>query len=100
MVVIMPLMAPMYLLYQIISDPDGVLVRVLSFIPFTAPVTMMFRLAVGGSSILETLASLTLMLVTGIVLLWVSARVFRAGILMYGQRMSLRTVMTVLRKSG
>ncbi|MEE8442205.1 MAG: ABC transporter permease, partial [Dehalococcoidia bacterium] len=98
--VIIPLIVPTQLLILILSNPDGTLARVLSLIPFTAPTTMMIRLAVGGSSVPEILLSLALIILTGVGLLWASARVFRAGLLMYGQRMSLRRVMTALRQAG
>ena len=98
--VIIPLVAPIYAMTVIISSPDGVLARVLSFIPFTAPSTMMVRLAVDGASIPESLASLAVIVLTGAALLWGSARVFRAGLLMYGQRMSLGRVLRTLREAG
>ncbi len=98
--VIIPLLASIYVLPLILSDPDGGLARVLSFIPFTAPSVMMIRLAVEGASTLESLASLAVIALTGMVLLWACARVFRAGLLMYGQRMSLRRVVRALRESG
>ena len=99
-VVIIPLVAPIYLMGPIVSNPDGTLARVLSFIPFTAPSTMMVRLAVDGASIPESLASLAVIVLTGVALLWVSARVFRAGLLMYGQRMGFRRMMNALREAG
>jgi len=98
--VIIPLLASIYVLPLILSNPDGGLARVLSFIPFTAPSAMMIRLAVDGASTLESLASLAVIVLTGMVLLWACARVFRAGLLMYGQRMSLRGVVRALRESG
>jgi len=98
--VIIPLLASIYVMPLILSNPDGGLARVLSFIPFTAPSAMMIRLAVDGASRLESLASLAVIVLTGMALLWASARVFRAGLLMYGQRMSLRRVMRALRESG
>ena len=100
MLVIMPLLAPIFAPTVIISSPDGVLARVLSFIPVTAPGTMMVRLGAGGASTLEILASLAVIVLTGMALLWASARVFRAGLLMYGQRMSLHRLMSALREAG
>ena len=100
MLVIMPNMVPMYALMAIIPSPDGALARTLSFIPFTAPLTMMLRLAFGEPSVMEVLASLALMALSGLALLWVSARIFRAGLLMYGQRMSIRRAFSALREAG
>ncbi|MEE8566572.1 MAG: ABC transporter permease, partial [Candidatus Bipolaricaulota bacterium] len=88
--VIFPLLASVYVLGLILSNPGGGLALVLSFIPFTAPSAMMMRLAVDGVSRLESLASLAVIVATGMALLWASARVFRASLLMYGQRFSLR----------
>lgn len=98
--VIIPLLAAIYVLGLILSNPDGGLARVLSFIPFTAPSAMMIRLAVDGASRLESLASLAVIVLTGMALLWASARVFRASLLMYGQRMNLRRVIRALREAG
>jgi len=98
--VIMPLWAPIYAMPVIISSPDGALARALSFIPFTAPSAMMTRLAVDGASALESLASLAVIVLTGMALLWACARVFRAGLLMYGQRMSLCRMIRALREAG
>ncbi len=98
--VIFPLLASIYVLGLILSNPDGRLARVLSFIPFTAPSAMMIRLAVDGASRLESLASLAVIVATGIALLWASARVFRASLLMYGQRLNVRRVIRALREAG
>jgi ABC-2 type transport system permease protein len=49
----------------------------------------MLRLAFGEPALLEVLASLALIALSAVVMLWVSARIFRAGLLMYGQRMIL-----------
>ena len=40
------------------------------------------------------------MMVTAVLLLWLASRIFRAGLLMYGQRMSLRAAWTALRYGG
>jgi len=98
--VIFPLLASIYVLGLILSNPHGSLARILSFIPFTAPSAMMIRLAVDGASALESVASLAVIVLTGMGLLWVFARVFRASLLMYGQRMSLRRVIRALREAG
>jgi ABC-type Na+ efflux pump permease subunit len=37
--------------------------------------------------------------VTAVFLLWLSARIFRAGLLLYGQRMGLRSVWKALREA-
>jgi ABC-2 type transport system permease protein len=100
MLVILPLLVPLQLMMLIIPNPDGGPAQVLSYIPFTAPVTMMLRLAFGEPELLEVLASLGLVVLSAAAMLWVSARIFRAGLLMYGQRMSLGRAVSALRQAG
>ena len=100
MIVTLPSTVPVMFIEVLLESPDGGVSRLLSFIPFTAPVTMMVRLAASDVPLWEVAASLAVLLLTGVALLWVSARVFRAGLLMYGQRMSLRGVFAALRQAG
>jgi hypothetical protein len=57
-------------------------------------------MAVSDVSPLEVVASLIVLALSGLGLLWVSARIFRAGLLLYGQRMGLRGVWLAVRQSG
>ena len=91
---IIPVAAPQFIL----ESPDGVFARALSFFPVTAPTTVVMRMGQTDLSILELLASLTVVLLSGVLLLYVSARIFRAGILLYGQRMTLGGVLRGLRQ--
>ena len=99
-IVVMPMAAPFYALVEIITHPNGLLSRILTFIPLTAPMTMILRVSVEEPSPLEIVGSLAIIVLTGIGLLWVSARMFRAAMLMYGQRMSLSGLMAALREAG
>ena len=100
MLVTLPSIVPVMFIERLLDSPDGGVSRVLSFIPFTAPVTMMVRLAASDVPPWEVVASLAVLLLTGVTLLWISARVFRAGLLMYGQRMSLGRVFAALRQAS
>ena len=98
--VLLPVAAPFWFVGVIIGDPTGALARVLSFVPLTAPITMLIRIAAADPSIVEIVSSLAVNVAAGWGLLLVVARVFRAGTLMYGQRMGLRTILTALREAG
>ena len=91
---ILPVAAPQFIL----ESPDGVFARALSFFPVTAPTTVVMRMGQTDMSIMELLASLAVIVLSGILLLYVSARIFRAGILLYGQRMTLGGVLRELRE--
>ncbi len=101
LLVMMPAMVvPLILFQPIAGNPDSPLAQTLSYIPFTAPITMMLRLGAADISVVETIGSLAVVTLGGIAMLWISARVFRAGLLMYGQRMSLGRVLRTLREAN
>ena len=99
-IVILPAVVPVYLSSVILSEPEGGLARVLSFIPITAPTTMMQRIGSVDVSNAEILASLAVTALAGVVMLFVSARIFRAGLLLYGQRMTLGAVWRAVKQAG
>lgn len=98
--VYLPTVAPMVMFLVITSNPDSGVARALSFFPMTAPVTMILRMGASDVPLAEALASLAVTVLGGLALLWASARVFRAGLLMYGQRMGLASVVRALRQAG
>ena len=98
--VIIPLAAPFYAMPLFLTSADHWLPRLLSFLPFTAATSMMLRLATSQVAPSEIALSLGLMIVTAVLLLWLASRIFRAGLLMYGQRMSLRAAWAALRYGG
>ena len=98
-IITIPAVLPVWLSSLIITDPDGTLARVLTFFPLTSPTASMMRIAGGTETAYETWIGLLITALAGVVLLWLSARVFRAGLLMYGQRMGLRSVWKALRQA-
>ncbi len=99
-IVTVPVILPLMVFQFIVGNPDGILARVLSFIPITAPMTMVLRLGETDVSTIEILASLSVTVLGGVALLWLSARIFRAGILLYGQRMTIGGVFRALRQAS
>jgi ABC-2 type transport system permease protein len=67
------------------NNPDGPLAFWCSLIPFTSPVVMMVRIPY-EIPFRQILLSLVLLFASAIFLVWVSARIYRAGILMYGKK--------------
>jgi len=96
LVCILPLLA----WQNIIRDPNGLLARGLSFFPPTTPMVMILRLS-GGSdiSLVEILTSIALLAATVLAAMWIAAKVFRTGILMYGKRPGLMEVTRWLRQT-
>ncbi len=72
-----------------IYTPDATWMRVVSSIPFWTPTTMLVRIGVNGVAGWEVAMTIALMIVAIFVCAWISARIYRFGILMYGQKPGL-----------
>jgi len=68
------------------AAPSAAWVKVLSFVPFFAPYLIPLRVIDGSMGIMEILISLVLMLVFIWAAITVAARIYAAGVLLYGQR--------------
>ena len=75
-------------------------VAVLSQIPFISPFIMPSRIVAGEAAGWEVALSIAILLVTIPVALWIAARVYAAGVLLYGQRPSMRAVWRLMRTPG
>ncbi|GIO32271.1 MULTISPECIES: ABC transporter permease [Paenibacillus] len=73
-----------------ISTPGSMLIKVTSFIPFTAPTAMLVRIGMGTVPTWQILISLALLIVSILVFGWLSAKIYRTGVLMYGKRPSFK----------
>ncbi|MGE5439895.1 MAG: ABC transporter permease [Bacteroidota bacterium] len=87
------LILPLVISLKIIQSPDILLVRILSFIPFTSPPIMLLRIKVMTPPAWEIILS-TLILIFSIYLtIIITSRIFRIGILSYGKRPSLKELL-------
>jgi ABC-2 type transport system permease protein len=81
----------------IITTPQAPLVVGLSLFPLTAPIVMLLRIVVGAARPWEILLSIGLILLTTGGVIWLSAKIFRVGILMTGKRFKFGEVMRLAR---
>jgi ABC-2 type transport system permease protein len=88
-VVILPMIVPLLLINNLINDPNGTLSVVLSLFPFTAPVTMMTRLAAADVPIWQPILAVILLLATVLLVVRAVAGMFRAQNLLSGQTFKL-----------
>ncbi|MBR6266650.1 MAG: ABC transporter permease [Bacteroidales bacterium] len=96
--VTLPLFLPIILLPLIISNPNGSLAVWLSMIPFTSPIAMMARLPF-GVAYWQVALSAGILFATCLILILLSARLYRSGMLLYGQKLTLRSFFSVLKKA-
>ena len=95
--IVMPGVAPLWFLQALLENPDGTLATVLSFIPFTAPVVSLIRLGLGSMGWLHLVLSIAILAASVALAMFITARLFRAYLLMYGQRPGLRQVLLTIR---
>jgi ABC-2 type transport system permease protein len=98
----MPLMlivlSPLFLLQAVLLNPATQVARVAAMIPFAAPVLMPLRLSLIPVPASEVAVSLIVSVVACVGVMWIAARVYRVGILMYGKRATLGEVMRWVRQ--
>lgn len=80
-----------------LSNPDAPIARVLSFIPFTSPLVMLTRIIVGNPAAWEVALSVGILIVSVAGAIVLAARIYRIGVLLYGERLSLRRVLQLSR---
>ena len=77
--------------------PDAIWIKVISYVPFWTPTTMLVRIATGGVAPWEIAFTIVLMIVAIIVCAFIAGRIYRAGVLMYGQRPGLGQLVKLVR---
>jgi ABC-2 type transport system permease protein len=87
--VIMPLFISIILLSSIIQQPHGSLAFWLSMVPFTSPVVMMIRIPF-GVPLYEIIISMVVLVVSFLGTIWLAARIYRVGVLMYGKKVNYK----------
>src|SRR5205807_2263473 len=83
-VLTMIMMVPLLTMTFIPKDPNGSLARILSWIPFYTPFTMMNR-ATADPPLLDLIGTFVLLVASTCGALWMSGKIFRLGILRTGR---------------
>lgn len=86
---ILPLTLGMYGSFSLMNNPDGPLGFWLSIIPFTSPVAMIARIPF-GVPIWQLALSIVLLLGTTIFMIFLAGKIYRVGILMYGNKATVK----------
>ena len=94
--VIFPLIIPIFLLSILINEPDSLLAIILSIFPFTSPVAMMTRLSAGVVPFWQTLLAAALLALTAMFVVRAVARMFHAQTILSGQPFSRKLFFSAL----
>lgn len=92
MPIIIIMMVSLYAGIACIENPSGPLAVWCSIIPFTSPIVMMVRLPFDVPW-WQLLLSIVLLYATAVFCIWISARIYRTGILLYGKKRSFKEVL-------
>ncbi len=82
-----PLIFSIALSGVIVNQPDSTLAIWMSMIPFTSPITMMMRIPF-GVPMWQIYVSMGLLVIGFIFTTWMAGKIYKTGILMYGQKVS------------
>jgi ABC-2 type transport system permease protein len=97
--VVMLLVFSIIFAQPVMMNPTSRLSEIVSWIPFSAPVIMPIRMSSVSVPWYELAGTLAGVAVTAAVCVWLSARIYRVGLLMYGKRPSLRELARWIRQA-
>lgn len=83
------LVATAVFINPILMNPTSRTAFVMSILPFSAPIIMPLRLALGSVPWWDLAASLVALALSCVLAVWIAARIYRVGLLMYGKRPTL-----------
>ena len=84
----------------ILLAPSGTMARVMTMVPSASPILMPLRMSMVEVPAWEIALSLVIVAAACVLSVWLSARIYRVGLLMYGKRPSLRELIRWVRYAG
>lgn len=87
--VMLPLIGSAVFIQTVVQSPDAGISRFFAWFPLTAPVLMPMRMSLVSTSALEVTLVVLGVAATALAALWLAARIYRVGLLMYGKRPSI-----------
>lgn len=95
----LPIWLSFALIWLVINDPSSIWSVAASLFPATAPIIMMLRMGAQIPPMWQFAASIGIMVVSIWIVLWISSRLYRVGILMYGKRATVPELLRWIRYS-
>ena len=96
--VTIPLLVGFFVAFYAFRAPESQLVWWFSMIPFTSPIVMLARLPFGVPT-WELVLSIGLLVLTFVAYAWVSAKIYKVGVLMYGKKSTFKDLWKWLKQS-
>ncbi len=95
----LPIIIPILFTGHILENPNSSISKFLSYFPMTSPMTMLTRFTSGRVEWWEIFLSLVLLYLFVLGALWIAAKIYRVGILMYGKKPTYKELWKWLRMS-
>lgn len=83
--IMIPIFIGYFIMFRAMENPDSTLAVVGSLVPFCTPIVMITRIAITDVPFWQTSLSIALMGATFALTMWLSAKIYKVGILSYGQ---------------
>jgi len=94
-----PVILPIYFMPLIMEHPENPVVKVLTFIPITAPITAIVRLGLSEIPAWELVVSILILILSIIGCFILATKLFRTYLLMYGKRPNLKEILRSFRSA-
>jgi ABC-2 type transport system permease protein len=90
----LPLIFGFIVAEMLLQNPDSPVGVIFELVPFTSPIVMMIRSAMGFAGVewLVLFGSMTILILTFLFFVWMAGRIYRIGILMYGKKASYKEI--------
>ncbi|HQU73189.1 MAG TPA: ABC transporter permease [Calditrichia bacterium] len=79
------------------NNPDADLAKTFSMLPFFAPMMMFLRIELSNPALWEIGLAIAINLVAIVAIVWLAARIYRVGVLIYGKRPTFREILKWIR---
>lgn len=87
---VLPTMLPFYFFQTFLSNPNGIIPRILSYFPLSAPLSLSLRMAFTKIPTWEIISVFAILIISIALVFWLSGKAFRRGLLEYGKKLKLR----------
>jgi ABC-2 type transport system permease protein len=88
---------PIYLLQSLITQPDSLIAKVFSYLPFTSFMTLLLRNSFGSLTSTELITGVGVSILYTVVALLLSYKLFELGCLMYNRRPTVKEMIRYIK---
>lgn len=99
MPIVLLLVSSIMFAQNVLMQPDGSLARVMSLLPFSAPIILPLRMTVSPVPPMEIALGLVSVALGAVLTTWLAGRIYRVGLLMYGKRPSVGEILRWVRSA-